>query len=653
MFCSCCSLTLYIGEHKHGLYALPSFAGRDLPLLPLDNRPPRLLIEGPNSTGTENQIILLGHYKVPDTSKTLLQIAGRSDPVILPNSTPSTPEQTKDEGTNKVGEYSAKLTNGSVEFQLLSLIVAGLAVTLVVMFLYFRAKVRDIQLSSQGSSQGSSYGKSSSTEDTQYGLITVGKISFNTQYILGKGCEGTFVFRGEFDGRRVAVKRLLPDCFTVADREVCLLRESDAHPNVVRYFCMEQDSQFRYIALELCSATVQGYVEKGLHRDEIEATELLKQASMGLGHLHSLNIVHRDIKPHNILLSVNQSQVRAMISDFGLCKKLQNGRMSFSRRSGITGTDGWIAPEMIESTGRTMCAVDIFSLGCVFYYVLSNGKHPFGESIRRQANILSGEYRLSALEDELWKMLVDKMISQDPLKRPSIEVIKKHPVFWEKSVILTFLQDVSDRIEKEDLESDIVLNLERGAGRAIGGADWRDLIDCEVAEDLRKYRSYKGGSIRDLLRAIRNKKHHYRELTAEAQRLLGADSETYLAYWTSHFPALLDHTWVAMQAVRDESAFRNYYHSSYTFPRVEDDNLNPFPLSAFSIKEMATPLANVWKRPVAKTPESARRTGSNWFGKGPSGGPWKSRGLSKFRQKRKEKKDDGLENIVWRLSPES
>lgn len=41
-----------------------------------------------------------------------------------------------------------------------------------------------------------------------------------------------------------------------------------------------------------------------------------------------------------------------MISDFGLCKKLQNGKMSFSRRSGITGTEGWIAPEMMECTGR-------------------------------------------------------------------------------------------------------------------------------------------------------------------------------------------------------------------------------------------------------------------------------------------------------------
>ena len=47
-----------------------------------------------------------------------------------------------------------------------------------------------------------------------------------------------FSFRGTFEGRAVAVKRLLPECFSFADREVELLRESDQHPNVIRYFCM-------------------------------------------------------------------------------------------------------------------------------------------------------------------------------------------------------------------------------------------------------------------------------------------------------------------------------------------------------------------------------------------------------------------------------
>lgn len=72
------------------------------------------------------------------------------------------------------------------------------------------------------------------------------------------------ISRGTFDNRAVAVKRILPECFSFADREVQLLRESDEHPNVIRYFCTEKDRQFQYIALELCAATLQE-VSSGLY----------------------------------------------------------------------------------------------------------------------------------------------------------------------------------------------------------------------------------------------------------------------------------------------------------------------------------------------------------------------------------------------------
>lgn len=98
------------------------------------------------------------------------------------------------------------------------------------------------------------------------------------------------LFRGEFDNRKVAVKRLLPECFNFADREVALLRESDAHPNVIRYYCMEQDRMFRYIALELCQATLSDYIQGKCDTSTIKPMEILKQAASGLAHLHSLDI---------------------------------------------------------------------------------------------------------------------------------------------------------------------------------------------------------------------------------------------------------------------------------------------------------------------------------------------------------------------------
>uniref|UniRef100_A0A8C9EVG7 Serine/threonine-protein kinase/endoribonuclease IRE1 n=1 Tax=Pavo cristatus TaxID=9049 RepID=A0A8C9EVG7_PAVCR len=404
--------------------------------------------------------------------------------------------------------------------------------------------------------------------DDDANRVIVGKISFNPKDVLGHGAEGTIVYRGTFDNRDVAVKRILPECFSFADREVQLLRESDEHPNVIRYFCTEKDRQFQYIAIELCAATLQEYVEqKAFSHHGLQPITLLQQTTSGLAYLHSLSIVHRDLKPHNILISMPNAhgKVKAMISDFGLCKKLAVGRHSFSRRSGVPGTEGWIAPEMLSEDCKEnpTYTVDIFSAGCVFYYVVSEGSHPFGKSLQRQANILLGAYSLEFLdagrhEDIVARDLIEQMINMDPQKRPSASCVLKHPFFWSLEKQLQFFQDVSDRIEKEALDGPIVKQLERG-GREVVKMDWREHITVPLQTDLRKFRSYKGGSVRDLLRAMRNKKHHYRELPPEVQETLGSIPDDFVHYFTARFPHLLLHTYHAMHICCQERLFRHYY----------------------------------------------------------------------------------------------
>ncbi|XP_015232817.1 PREDICTED: serine/threonine-protein kinase/endoribonuclease IRE1-like [Cyprinodon variegatus] len=397
--------------------------------------------------------------------------------------------------------------------------------------------------------------------------VLVGKISFTPTDVLGHGSAGTFVFRGRFDGRHIAVKRILPESFEVAEREVQLLRESDTHPNVIRYFCTERDRLFTYIAIELCAATLQQYVEDSSCFPELDHITLLEQTMCGLSHLHSLNIVHRDLKPRNILLSGPNAlgQVRALISDFGLCKKIPDGRSSFSLRSGIPGTEGWIAPEVLRDIpgNKPTSAVDVFSAGCVFYYVVSRGQHPFGDALRRQVNILSGEYSLSHFMDDIHddviaKDLIEQMISSDADSRPSTACVLKHPFFWSPEKQLLFFQDVSDRIEKEPAESPIVVRLET-AGRAVVRTNWRMHISVPLQTDLRRFRTYKGNSVRDLLRAMRNKKHHYHELPSEVQDTLGELPEGFVRYFTSRFPQLLMHTHAALQICAQERLFHPYY----------------------------------------------------------------------------------------------
>ncbi|XP_015749967.1 PREDICTED: serine/threonine-protein kinase/endoribonuclease IRE1-like isoform X3 [Acropora digitifera] len=551
--------TLYIGEHAGGLYALPSLIEEGSQLVEAKV----LLIEGPRPSAPSiasskshatdavssseasvngspslrrpvqqpkvlepKAALLLGHHQVPLVASPQLQITHIPDK-LMPmymlhhhlHHSKSAPKRIE-KGNSKEEDKRQQqeiLEMMKIHQKLLYTIIAtiGIPVVLLVVFCIERSTRQYSPLSSRGSSLPDSPQKiddrNEHSPDNLDNLISVGKISFSLKDILGRGCEGTMVYKGKFDGRDAAVKRILPECFSFADREVDLLRESDTHPNVIRYFCTEENQQFRYIALELCEATLQEYTEDPtFQRHGLMPVTVLEQATSGLAHLHSLNIVHRDIKPHNVLISKRSAsgEIKAMISDFGLCKKLMHGKYSVTCQTGAIGTDGWIAPEMFKPENKMNRSVDIFSAGCVFYYVLSGGCHPFGDQYRRQANILAGEYEIEKIvNSELVieaKDLIRLMLNPSPKERPSAREILKHPVFWNREKQLAFFQDVSDRIEKEPEESELLASLQKDSIPVVRG-DWKVHLGAELQEDLRKFRTYKGSHVRDLLRAMRNK----------------------------------------------------------------------------------------------------------------------------------------------------
>ncbi|KAI8083052.1 uncharacterized protein BX664DRAFT_317049 [Halteromyces radiatus] len=430
--------------------------------------------------------------------------------------------------------------------------------------------------------------------------------------VLGYGSHGTVVYKGTFDGRAVAVKRLLIDFYDVALQEVKLLQESDDHPNVIRYFYKEETDRFLYIALELCFGSLQDCMDRSLAisdmklYDQVDPANILHQITNGIQHLHSLKIVHRDLKPQNILLAPAKHQVnkdspsmRILISDFGLCKKLDGEQSSFHYTAASpAGTSGWRAPELLAGVlaasgsdntnfsnsssnghskdmdpnriGRVKAtrAIDIFSTGCIFYYVLSNGDHPFGNRFGRESNILKGDYDISKLEtmgeDGIEAMdLIDAMISTNPRSRPTAAQVLAHPFFWSTSKRLAFLQDASDRfeVEQRDPPSLLLQSLEKDAKKIVG-YDWYRRIDRVVANDLGKFRKYDGKRVRDLLRALRNKKHHWQDLPDAVKRTLGEPPDQFLYYFTARFPLLLLHTYhiiLSHDHLTREGALRQYF----------------------------------------------------------------------------------------------
>ncbi|XP_070958756.1 serine/threonine-protein kinase/endoribonuclease IRE1-like isoform X2 [Oncorhynchus clarkii lewisi] len=420
----------------------------------------------------------------------------------------------------------------------------------------------------EASSSGRSAGRFQPASDEE----SVGKITYYTNNHLGKGADG-IVFRGYFhcddaNKRPAAVKRIELAKQSNADREVALLLQLDDNPHVVRYFCTEKDGQFLYIAIELCAVSLDKCFTKENPFDlrGLNPVMLLQQTMMGLEHLHSHNIVHRDVKPHNILLKDHSDSVTVKISDFGMSKQLADSRQSYSMRSGALGTMGWNAPEVLDESRKVnpTSAVDIFSAGCVFYYVLTGGKHPFGEPYRQTANIMDGKYNLNGLqkdkhEDIVATDLIEQMLNMEPQGRPSAESVLKHPFFWSLEKQLMFFQDVSDRIVNEKLDGPIIQQLESG-GQEVVRNNWIKHITAVLRKDLEiRKGAYEEGSVKSLLRAIRNKKHHYHDSPKEVQETLGSIPDDFVSYFTSRFPHLLLHTFLAVRSFAEELTLQHYY----------------------------------------------------------------------------------------------
>lgn len=102
--------------------------------------------------------------------------------------------------------------------------------------------------------------------------------------------------------------------------------------------------------------------------------------------------------------------------------------------------------------------------------------------------------------------------------RPRASEVLQHPLFWSSEARLSFLRDTSDRVELEDREthSDLLEALESTAPLALG-AKWDEKLDPAFITNIGQYRRYKYDSVRDLLRVMRNKLNHYRELPKEIQ----------------------------------------------------------------------------------------------------------------------------------------
>jgi serine/threonine protein kinase len=242
---------------------------------------------------------------------------------------------------------------------------------------------------------------------------------------LGRGGMGQ-VFKAEHElmGRHVAIKVLprvksTPESEAAFRREMRILGRLD-HENLVRAFDAGHDAMVYYLVTELVPGIdLRRQVRKYGPLDEPTAASVFLQVARGLAYAHGQGVVHRDVKPGNILV---MDDGRAKVLDMGLAGSMLEAEAV--RLGRVVGTMDYIAPEQIRSPDDVGPAADLYALGCTLYYAVT-GSVPFpgGTHQEKMQRHLHEEPRpVSSLAPRLspaMARLVEELMDKSPECRPA------------------------------------------------------------------------------------------------------------------------------------------------------------------------------------------------------------------------------------------
>ncbi|XP_026124100.1 uncharacterized protein LOC113106417 [Carassius auratus] len=348
------------------------------------------------------------------------------------------------------------------------------------------------------------------------------------EFQIAKGSDGTQVFLGlRDDGTEVAVKRMIKSNYQALRNEEEFLRLPQLESSsIVRYVDFAEDTHFGYLVLQLCEYTLEEYIQDRLPDDSTERSLILKKlvkevlCSLQVLHDQKTKVVHRDIKPQNVLIDING---KARLADFGISRRLKQSETTL--RTSIAGTRCWKAKETIDEEANTgyKRSSDIQVAGMLVYYILSRGQHPFGKGPFCEVNILQGRYSLDHLDDDVAKDLVEWMINEDPNNRPTVEQTLAHPFFWTKERRVDYLKKIGN--EKEvamynNVDEELLQTIEKYTeGKSF--SEWKTKLPSELVQKLDGNKKAYPENTLGLLRFIRNLHEHYPE-DAESINLMAS-----------------------------------------------------------------------------------------------------------------------------------
>jgi CheY-like chemotaxis protein len=213
------------------------------------------------------------------------------------------------------------------------------------------------------------------TDDPRLGTVIAG---YRIEERVGRGGMGV-VYRAEHLNlqRRAAIKIIAPDLaesegfrerFTREARIAAALQ----HPNIVTVYDAGEVDGLLYLAMQFIQGEDLSAVLRANGRlRPYRAIDVCRQVASALDAAHAMGLIHRDVKPANVLIEGRT----AFLTDFGLTKRLEGTHAQLTRAGDVVGTIHYVAPEQIEGR-RVSARSDVYSLGCLLYHCLA-GQVPF------------------------------------------------------------------------------------------------------------------------------------------------------------------------------------------------------------------------------------------------------------------------------------
>ncbi len=190
------------------------------------------------------------------------------------------------------------------------------------------------------------------------------------------------------------------------------------HPNIVNIFDVGQDAGRHFIVMEyVAGETLKARIQREGHLSVAESLSIAKEIASALVQAHHMNIIHCDIKPHNILIT-REGHVK--VADFGIARAVSAATMTYGNN--VVGSVHYFSPEQAKGTTLTP-KTDVYSLGVVMYEMLTgqlpfNGETPVAIALKHLQDTAPSVRQLDTSIPPVVEAIVSKAMTKDPDARP-------------------------------------------------------------------------------------------------------------------------------------------------------------------------------------------------------------------------------------------